>query len=89
MWDKLDGEKMGARCRIQATKNRKIMRKTTMTKKILIMSHLLEDIFIRCFSRAPWAPSTLARVSSMFSSILSNQSRGEQDSVECPDRLMD
>ena len=53
-----------------ATKNRKTMRKKINTKNILIMSHLLDDMLFKYLSRAPCAPSTLANVSSMFSSIL-------------------
>jgi len=53
-----------------ATKNKKTMRKNINTKKILIISHLLEDMLFKYFNKAPCAPSTFARVSSMFSSIL-------------------
>ena len=53
-----------------ATKNRKTMRKNISTKKILIISHLFDDILFRYLSNAPCAPSTFDRVSSMFSSIL-------------------
>lgn len=34
------------------------------------MSHLLDDMLFKYLSKAPCAPSTLASVSSMFSSIL-------------------
>jgi len=53
-----------------ATKNKKTIRKNINTKKILIISHLLEDMLFRYFNKAPCAPSTFASVSSMFSSIL-------------------
>lgn len=53
-----------------ATKNKKTMRKNINTKKILIISHLLDDMLFKYFNKAPCAPSTFANVSSMFSSIL-------------------
>lgn len=53
-----------------ATKNKKTIRKNIKTKKILIISHLLEDMLFRYFNKAPCAPSTFVKVSSMFSSIL-------------------
>ena len=53
-----------------ATKNRKTIRKNISTKKILIINHLFEDMLFRYLSKAPCAPSTFARESSIFSSIL-------------------
>ncbi|KAJ0814535.1 hypothetical protein HanPSC8_Chr17g0786821 [Helianthus annuus] len=47
-----------------------MMRNIIKIKNILIMSHLFDDIWFKCFKRAPRAPSTCDNVSSMLSSIL-------------------
>lgn len=55
---------------VYATKNKKIMRKTTSTKKIFNISQRLDDILLRYLTNWLCAPSTFASVSSIFSSIL-------------------
>lgn len=63
---------MGYMCKVrnQARTMMKTTRNIIKTNKIFSMSHLLEDTLCKCFNKAPCAPSTLARVSSMLSSIL-------------------
>jgi hypothetical protein len=62
-----------------ATKTTNTSRNTTNTKKILMMSHRLEEMLFRYLRSCPCAPSTFAKVSSMFSSILQTIQRGQQD----------
>lgn len=55
---------------VYATKKMKTTRKNIKMANIFIMSHLFDDIWLRCLNKALRAPSTFANDSSILSSIL-------------------
>ena len=61
---------VGSHNDIYATKKMNNTRKNIKMPNIFIISHLFDDIWLRCLKRELRAPSTFASDSSMLSSIL-------------------